>query len=264
MLLQQQDYLELGGYTAADYYENGKGMLGITRGQIGAFYERELEYNIQLTHTEENGLPIVNQAGDLSKPTTIDEAGFAVLDSGVARFPFIGAEEDKPAGVATSGASTQAGDNTVSVGGVRGTEFVQFGTAVDGIFQGALVGSSIIANSSDGTVEGYGPDENNYAQIGGLTSTAAANEQPLASFSSSNALTYASGSSYTPNAQAGSKKTGDRIVYVATFKENNPALKLIMIYLILQVHIELQLKEFIQLQKLVSSISIFQILVFLM
>ena len=105
----------LGGYTAADYYENGKGMLGITRGQIGAFYERELEYNIQLTHTEEDGLPIVNQAGDLSKPTTIDEAGFAVLDSGVARFPFIGAEEDKPAGVATSGASTQAGDNTVSV-----------------------------------------------------------------------------------------------------------------------------------------------------
>lgn len=209
----------LSGYTAADYYENGKGMLGITRGQIGAFYERELEYNIQLTHTEPDGLPIVNQAGDFSVPTTIDEAGFAVLDSGVARFPFIGAEEDKPAGVATSGAATTAGTNTATT---RGTEFVQFGTAVDGIFQGALVGSSIIANSSDGTVEGYGPDENNYGQIGGLTSTAAANEQPLASFSSLNALTYASGASYTPNAQAGSKKTGDRIVYVATFKENNP------------------------------------------
>jgi len=210
------------GVSGADYYENGKGMLGITRGQIGAFYERELEYNIILTHTEDDGLPInltSSPSGDKSKPTTIDEAGFAVLDSGVARFPFIGAEEDKPAGIATAGAATIAGTNTATT---RGTEFVQFGTAVDGIFQGALVGSSIIANSSDGTVEGYGPDENNYAQIGGLTSTAAANEQPLASFTSSNALTYAAGTSYTPNAQAGSKKTGDRIVYVATFKENNP------------------------------------------
>ena len=164
------------GVSGADYYENGKGMLGITRGQIGAFYERELEYNIQLTHTEEDGLPIVNQAGNLSKATTIDEAGFAVLDSGVARFPFIGAEEDKPAGIATSGAATTAGTNTATT---RGTEFVQFGTAVDGIFQGALIGSSIIANASDGTVEGYGPEENNYANsVGGLTSNAAANEQP--------------------------------------------------------------------------------------
>jgi hypothetical protein len=211
------------GVSGADYYENGKGMLGITRGQIGAFYERELEYNIQLTHTDAAGLPInltTNPNGDLSVLTTIDEAGFAVLDSGVARFPFIGAEEDKPAGIATSGAATTAGTNTATT---RGTEFVQFGTAVDGIFQGALIGSSIIANASDGTVEGYGPEENNYANsVGGLTSNAAANEQPLASFVASNALTYSSSASYTPNAAAGSKKTGDRIVYVATFKENNP------------------------------------------
>ena len=211
------------GVSGADYYENGKGMLGITRGQIGAFYERELEYNIQLTHTDVDGLPInltTNPNGDRSVPTTIDEAGYAILDSGVARFPFIGAEEDKPSGTPTAGAATTAGTNTATT---RGTEFVQFGTAVDGIFQGALVGSSIIANASDGTVEGYGPEENNYANnVGGLTSTATANEQPLASFVASNAITYSSSASYTPNAAAGSKKTGDRIVYVATFKENNP------------------------------------------
>ena len=205
----------------ADYLENGKGMLGITRGQIGAFYERELEYNILLTHTNADGLPIdlnSNPAGDLSVSTTVDEAGFAVLDAGVARFPFVGAEEDKPSGTATVNASAVAGTNTA---GTRGTEFIQFGTAVDGIFQGALVGSSIVANSSDGTAEGYPPEENNYGVAGGLNIAGTGVDALANTFKAFLNFNFGGGT-YAPNSVAGAKKNGDRIVYVATFKENNP------------------------------------------
>jgi len=212
----------LPGYTAANYHENGKGLLGITRGQIGAFYERELEYNIRLTHTDQDGLPIdlsTNQSGNTNVATIVDEAGFAILDTGsVARFPFVGAEEDKPSGTATVGASATAGTNTA---GTRGTEFIQFGTAVDGIFQGALVGSSIVANNADGTAEGYPPEENNYGVAGGLNITGTGVDAIANTFNAF--LNYDfGGSTYAPNAVAGAKKNGDRIVYVATFKENNP------------------------------------------
>ncbi len=207
-----------GATNSADYNENGLGMLGIARGQIGAFYEREIEYNINLAHTDSSGLPD-NTAG-LSVATTIDEAAFAVLDSGVARFPFIGAEEDKPSGTTAVGAPTGVGNNTITGNNVRGTEFIQFGTAVDGIFQGALVGSSIVANDKDGTAEGYPPEENNYGVRGGLTITGAAGDA-LAAYGTFLSYDFAGGS-YAPNAVAGAKKNGDRIVYVATFKENNP------------------------------------------
>lgn len=205
----------LGATNSADYNENGLGMLGITRGQIGAFYEREIEYNINLAYTDSSGLP--DNTANVSVPTTIDEAAFAVLDSGVARFPFIGAEEDKPSGTTAVGASNTAGTNTATT---RGTEFIQFGTAVDGIFQGALVGSSIVANDKDGTAEGYPPEENNYGVRGGLTITGAAGDA-LAAYGTFLSYDFAGGS-YAPNAVAGAKKNGDRIVYVATFKENNP------------------------------------------
>ena len=205
----------LGASNSADYNENGLGMLGITRGQIGAFYEREIEYNINLAYTDSSGLP--DNTANVSVPTTIDEAAFAVLDSGVARFPFIGAEEDKPSGTTAVGAATTVGTNTATT---RGTEFIQFGTAVDGIFQGALVGSSIVANDKDGTAEGYPPEENNYGVRGGLTITGAAGDA-LAAYGTFLSYDFAGGS-YAPNAVAGAKKNGDRIVYVATFKENNP------------------------------------------
>ena len=206
------------------YSELGIGLLGITRGQIGAFYERDTEYNIRLVHTDIDGLPInlsTNPTGALNVATNVDEAGFAVTDApsghSVARFPFIGAEEDKPSGTAPVSAATTAGTNTATV---RGTEFVQFGTAVDGIFQGALVGSSIVANNKDGTPEGYPPEENNYNLVGGLTVTGDSGDATAAYGA---ALNYAyGGGSYAPNSIAGAKKNGDRIVYVATFKENNP------------------------------------------
>jgi hypothetical protein len=209
------------GAPNAAYLEDGKAMLGITRGQIGAFYERELEYNIRLTHTDDDGLPIDLAQfpnGNSNKPTTVDEAGFAILDSGVARFPFVGAEEDKPSGTTTVGAATSIGSNTATT---RGTEFVQFGTAVDGIFQGALVGSSIVANSADGTAEGYPPEENNYGLAGGLNIIGTGVDAVASTFSAALAYNFAGGT-YAPNAVAGAKKNGDRIVYIATFKENNP------------------------------------------
>jgi hypothetical protein len=214
-------------YSATNpYKENGKGMLGITRGQIGAFYEREIEYNIELLYTDGNGLPITSGFALTGVSTTVDEAGFAVLDgststdaSAIARFPFLGAEEDKPAGTTgvIAAGSTQNNPTT------RGSEFVQFGTAVDGIFQGALVGSSIIADSKNALPEGYPEDENDYAQIGGLTVTGTGS-QAIARYNTSvkDFVKYNPAASYAPNAVAGAKKNGDRIVYVATFKENNP------------------------------------------
>ncbi len=212
------------------YKEDGKGLLGITRGQIGAFYEREIEYNIKLKYTDANGLPITSGfTGATAVSTVVDEAGFAVLDgnaaadsTAVARFPFIGAEEDKPSGTAAVQPSTTAGQNTATT---RGTEFVQFGTAVDGIFQGALIGSSIVANGRNTLPEGYPEEENDYGQIGGLTVTNPSSGQAMAEYNTGSGkafVAYNPSASYAPNAVAGAKKNGDRIVYVATFKENNP------------------------------------------
>ena len=40
------------------YTEAGVGLLGISRGQIGAFYEREIEHNIDLLYTNADGLAL--------------------------------------------------------------------------------------------------------------------------------------------------------------------------------------------------------------
>ena len=49
--------------------------------QIGAFYEREIEYNIRLIYTDGNGLPITAGFGNAaSVPTSVDEVSYAVLD----------------------------------------------------------------------------------------------------------------------------------------------------------------------------------------
>jgi len=75
--------------------------------------------------------------------------------------------------------------------------FVQFGTSVDGVFQGTISGSSVILDSGT-TPEGYPTTENDYGSVAAPTTTAP----------------------YT--AVAGTKKTGTRVVFVATFKEDNP------------------------------------------
>ena len=76
--------------------------------------------------------------------------------------------------------------------------FVQFGTSVDGVFQGTISGSSVILDSGT-TPEGYPTTENDYGSVAAPSTTAP----------------------YT--AVAGTKKTGTRVVFVATFKEDNPA-----------------------------------------
>lgn len=223
------------------YTELGLGMLGITRGQIGAFYERHLEYNIKLIHTNSDGLPDTTaQANQNPVDTTLSEPSYAVLDGTAnsgsnqsnrrARFPFIGAAEDKPSGVAqtgTIGAFDSANHNAITgTGATRGTEFVQFGTAVDGIFQGELVGASIAEDIRGALPEGYPANEVDYATVGGLTVDNGEGAEKLAVYDTTNGNAFISydftGASYTPNAVAGTKKNGDRIVYVATFKENNP------------------------------------------
>ncbi len=221
------DILHTTGFSNGEgpYTDAGVGMLGISRGQIGAFYEREIEYNIDLIYTDGNGLPLeTGFTSATNVPTNTQEPGYAVLDANYTpRFPFIGAEEDKPSGVTQSGSITAHAINT---GGVRGTEFVQFGTAVDGIFQGALVGSSIIADGKDTKPEGYPEGENDYATVGGLTVLNAGAGDQSARYNTATGNDFiayqVAGGSYAPNAVAGNKKNGDRIVYVATFKENNP------------------------------------------
>lgn len=76
--------------------------------------------------------------------------------------------------------------------------YVQFGTSVDGVFQGTISGSSVILDSGT-TPEGYPTTENDYGSVATPSTTAP----------------------YT--AVAGTKKTGTRVVFVATFKEDNPA-----------------------------------------
>ena len=75
--------------------------------------------------------------------------------------------------------------------------FVQFGTSVDGVFQGTISGSSVILDSGT-TPEGYPTTENDYGSVAAPSTSAP----------------------YT--AVAGTKKTGTRVVFVATFKEDNP------------------------------------------
>lgn len=224
------------------FTELGLGMLGVTRGRIGAFYERYMEYNVKLIHTTSAGLTDANSANQNPVTTNLHEPSYAVLDgtantntdqdNRTARFPFLGAEEDKPAGQASVGVETNLSaaslnnPTTSSGGSGRGTEFIQFGTAVDGIFQGELLGSSITADSSSTVPEGYAPTENDYGTIGGLTVDAGEGAEKLAVYDISSGKAFISydfsGASYAPNAVAGSKKNGDRVVYVATFKENNP------------------------------------------
>lgn len=81
-------------------------------------------------------------------------------------------------------------------------DFEQFGTDVDGVFQGTRVGSSIVEDAGTQN-EGYRTDENDYF----VTPTP----------------TYPLPNNQGPDAQRGKKKMGDRIVFVATFKENNPS-----------------------------------------
>ena len=88
---------------------------------------------------------LVNIAGTGNTGQT--DHGYAKLDgtgsNAVARFPFIGTEDNKPSGSAASS-------------GVKATEFVQFGTAVDGIFQGEIPASGSSLVQDIGTAqEGY-------------------------------------------------------------------------------------------------------------
>jgi hypothetical protein len=196
-------------------------LLGVSRGQIGLFYERDLvttDLSLLVPFDDGNGfVETLSQrlkkfAGGNGHGET--QAGFSSLVGTTGKFPFKGEPEDKPATTSTK-------------------EFVQFGTAVDGIFQGSSVGSSISEDSGK-RAEGYPTSENNYGAVGGLKvySTVDPNKYVLPDGNGGtqdtnaipNLLSYSTGP-YTPNAQIGGKKSGTRIVYVATFKENNPRLE---------------------------------------
>ena len=210
------------------YTELGVGMLGVTRGQIGAFYERDTEYNVHLLFTDNQGLADSSNTATTGVETVLSESSYATLDwdgtNYTTRFPFIGAEDDKPSGTAVANPPASGLTGTAqNAPNTRGTEFIQFGTATDGIFQGELVGSSIVADAKNAVPEGYPSSENNYGLSGGLLITNASSGEALANYDVSRpVLNYNPSGSYAPNAVAGAKKNGDRIVYVATFKENNP------------------------------------------
>lgn len=199
------------GVTNSDFNEDGKALLGVLRGRIGAFYEREIEVDTDLVGST---AALTALGYPTEKP---DEAGYAKLDSGVARFPFLGDAAAAPAGSAAG-----ANNNPPA------TQFVQFGTAVDGIFHGALVGSSLVEDKGT-AAEGTPHSEHNFGGIGGLGDlgglviSGRGVRQTAQFVAASNRIKYApSGTAYDPNALKGAKKHGNRIVYVATFKENNP------------------------------------------
>ena len=83
-------------------------------------------------------------------------------------------------------------------------DFNQFGTDLDGMFQGSRpAGSGSIVEDVGTSAEGYHPEEHDFG--GGID---------LAT------LNYTG--SGAANAKRGSKKVGNRIVFIATFKEQNP------------------------------------------
>ena len=122
----------------------------------------------------------------------------------------MGTAENKPAGRAE-------GED----GFLLGTVFEQFGTSVDGIFQGSELGGSIVEDAGT-QAEGYPKNENNYGVVGGLQKVGNAVNYTIPT---ANLLNYSSNDVYTANAQAGTKKVGKRIVYIGTFKEHNPRLE---------------------------------------
>ena len=82
-------------------------------------------------------------------------------------------------------------------------DYNQFGTDLDGIFQGSRpAGSGSIVEDSGNAAEGYYPEENDYD----------ARDLTTLNYTQTGAA----------NAIAGSKKIGNRIVFIGTFKENNP------------------------------------------
>ena len=81
------------------------------------------------------------------------------------------------------------------------TDFEQFGTDVDGVFQGTRVFSSIVEDAGTDT-EGYRTDENDW-------NVSATPTYPLVG-------------GQAPDTQRGKKKMGDRVIFIATFKDSNP------------------------------------------
>lgn len=81
------------------------------------------------------------------------------------------------------------------------TNFEQFGTDVDGVFQGTRVLSSIVEDAGTDT-EGYRTDENDW----NVSATP----------------TYPQSPGDAPDTQRGKKKMGDRVIFIATFKDQNP------------------------------------------
>lgn len=194
-------------------FENDISLIGIQRGRIGAFYERQIE-RPRLFNTDSSAPSFPNAAAynDTAGQETPTLTGYAVPITGTSRagFPFLGTAENKPAGRAE-------GED----GFLLGTVFEQFGTSVDGIFQGSELGGSIVEDAGT-QAEGYPKNENNYGVVGGLQKVGNAVNYTIPT---ANLLNYSSNNVYTANAQAGTKKVGKRIVYIGTFKEHNPRLE---------------------------------------
>ncbi len=198
---------------ASGPFENDIKLLGIQRGRIGAFYEREIERpRLFNTDNSASGFPNAAAYNDTSGQETPTLTGYSVPITGTSRagFPFLGTSENKPAGRAE-------GEDSF----LLGTVFEQFGTSVDGIFQGSELGGSIVEDAGT-QAEGYPKNENNYGVVGGLQKVGNAVNYTI---STANLLNYSSNNVYTANAQAGTKKVGKRIVYIGTFKEHNPRLE---------------------------------------
>ena len=148
------------------------------------------------------GASLINNAGGIYHPfqtdnvTPVTAATVADFQGGAAQARgHIGGFYDPADGTFPPFFGESADANTLD------SSLVQFGTSVDGIFQGLIpAGSSSIIQDPGVGAEGYGYDENDYGQV----------------------ATPETNPSNTATAKPGTKKTGNRIVYVATFKASNP------------------------------------------
>lgn len=133
--------------------------------------------------------------------STYNSAGLLLTDYKSRERGQVGGYYDTQTTPATAAANAALAPFFGEFAGRPSSNFEQFGTDVDGVFQGTRVLSSIVEDAGTDT-EGYRTDENDW-QVSATP-------------------TYPLPAGQAPDAQRGKKKMGDRIIFIATFKESNP------------------------------------------
>jgi len=184
------------GVTRIDLVDSSNNSVAITGGSVGdviAATTVDVQYVDVLLSLRTTGSP------DYGHPYAGTSNTPPVTDYGAHIRGKIGGYYDTQSTINTVALNSKSAPFFGDISDRPSSDFEQFGTDIDGIFQGERIGSSIVEDTGTST-EGYHPDENDWGVV----------SAPNVSHSGA------------PTARRGTKKTGTRIVFIGTFKENNP------------------------------------------